>query len=214
MSHKSNGTPHGFAELSALSAQHRGLRHHPHVCADATAAFHTLPHAFGKPGEAASEAPGRAVVSDFLNKVLKLAALRIADICERLSFEPVDKIAITVQASGDPTHGCMQLWRYLLTISVLPLCLGFSGTMPLTRPHHCSSILEGPGMLEGFSARACRKAHWCRASSEAEQHQGRAPPGPAQCGRAVLPVPSRAKAIARQSDDTHARHRCTRWWRM
>lgn len=53
--------------------------------------------AFGKPNEAHSEQPGRAVVSDFLNKVLKLAALRIADICERLSFEPVDKNCITVQ---------------------------------------------------------------------------------------------------------------------
>ena len=59
--------------------------------------FNTLPAAFGRPNEAASEQPGRAVVSDFLNKVLKLAALRIADICERLSFEPVDKNAITVQ---------------------------------------------------------------------------------------------------------------------
>ena len=100
MSHKRNNTHHDSAQLSAFSAHHRGLRHHPHGCADATVAFHTLPHAFGKPGEVQSEAPGRAVVSDFLNKVLKLAALRIADICERLSFEPVDKNAITVQASA------------------------------------------------------------------------------------------------------------------
>ncbi len=49
------------------------------------------------------------MVSDFLNKVLKLAALRIADICERLSFEPVDKNAITVQVSAQSTQGSMQL---------------------------------------------------------------------------------------------------------
>ena len=70
----------------------------PICCAaDATTVFNALPAAFGRPNEAASEQPGRAVVTDFLNKVLKLAALRIADICERLSFEPVDKNAITVQ---------------------------------------------------------------------------------------------------------------------
>ena len=49
------------------------------------------------------------MISDFLNKVLKLAALRIADICERLSFEPVDKNAITVQVSTNATQGSMQL---------------------------------------------------------------------------------------------------------
>jgi len=73
--------------------------HMSSFCADATTVFNTLPHAFGKPNEAASDQPGRAVVSDFLNKVLKLAALRIADICERLSFEPVAKNSITVQVS-------------------------------------------------------------------------------------------------------------------
>ena len=59
--------------------------------------FTDLPVAFGKANEVVSDQPGRAVVSDFLNKVLKLAALRIADICERLTFEPVDKNSITVQ---------------------------------------------------------------------------------------------------------------------
>ena len=68
-----------------------------------------LPHAFGKPNEAQNEQPGRAVVSDFFNKVLKLAALRIADICERLSFEPVDKNAITVQVRAHSTQGSMRL---------------------------------------------------------------------------------------------------------
>ncbi|CAL5223875.1 g6466 [Coccomyxa viridis] len=71
---------------------------------DATGAFNTLPVAFGKANEAASDQPGRAVVSDFLNKVLKLAALRIADICERLSFEPVDKNSITVQVYTMVAH--------------------------------------------------------------------------------------------------------------
>ena len=55
-----------------------------------------LPAAFGRPGEGL-ERPGRAVVSDFLNKVLKLAALRISDICERLDFEPLDRDQIVSQ---------------------------------------------------------------------------------------------------------------------
>ena len=73
-------------------------------CTDATVMFSHLPAAFGKSNEAASDQPGRAVVSDFLNKVLKLAALRIADICERLSFEPVDKNSITVQVPSFPSQ--------------------------------------------------------------------------------------------------------------
>lgn len=55
-----------------------------------------LPAAFGRPGEGL-ERPGRAVVSDFLNKVLKLAALRITDICDRLDFEPLDRNQIVSQ---------------------------------------------------------------------------------------------------------------------
>lgn len=57
-----------------------------------------LPAAFGRPGEGL-ERPGRAVVSDFLNKVLKLAALRITDICDRLDFEPLNRDQIVLQVS-------------------------------------------------------------------------------------------------------------------
>ena len=60
------------------------------------------------------------MVSDFLNKVLKLAALRIADICERLSFEPVDKNAITVQVRAHSTQGNMQLLCSLFCSADLP----------------------------------------------------------------------------------------------
>ena len=56
------------------------------------------------------------------------------------------------------------------------LSLGFSSRLPPDWLHRCSSIVDGPGMLEGVVARACRRAHWCRMSSEAEWHHGRGPP--------------------------------------
>lgn len=79
----------------------RGRRGHlrcPFYCAAAEqpGVPGALPAAFGRPGEGL-ERPGRAVVSDFLNKVLKLAALRISDICERLDFDPLDRDQIVSQ---------------------------------------------------------------------------------------------------------------------
>lgn len=56
----------------------------------------TLPAAFGRAGEGA-ERPGRAVLADFLHKVLKLAALRLADLCDRLDFEPLDRHDVLMQ---------------------------------------------------------------------------------------------------------------------
>jgi hypothetical protein len=56
-----------------------------------------LPAAFGPPGEGL-ERPGRAVLADFLAKVLKLAALRLADLCGRLDFEPLERQDVLSQA--------------------------------------------------------------------------------------------------------------------
>lgn len=66
-----------------------------------------LPAAFGRPGEG-EERPGRAVLGDFLAKVLRLAALRLADLCDRLDFEPLDRQDVLTQARragrGTPVH--------------------------------------------------------------------------------------------------------------
>jgi hypothetical protein len=75
-----------------------------------------LPAAFGRPGEGL-ERPGRAVVSDFLNKVLKLAALRITDICDRLDFEPLDRNQIVSQVLPSFLH--LPMRRHPSRVNVL-----------------------------------------------------------------------------------------------
>ena len=60
-------------------------------------AVSALPAAFGRPGEG-EERPGRAVLGDFLAKVLRLAALRLSDLCDRLDFEPLDCQDVLTQA--------------------------------------------------------------------------------------------------------------------
>ncbi|KAK9837434.1 hypothetical protein WJX81_002188 [Elliptochloris bilobata] len=62
-----------------------------------------LPAAFGRPGEG-EERPGRPVLADFLAKVLKLAALRLADLCDRLDFEPLDRHDVLMQVYTMVTH--------------------------------------------------------------------------------------------------------------
>ena len=118
--------------------------------ADAPGVFNTLPVAFGKANEAASDQPGRAVVSDFLNKVLKLAALRIADICERLSFEPVDKNSITVQVPHSrslPIHTTMTSRRKCLLravdsdISLMPVAIE---SLPVWQQTSCCLLSYTP----------------------------------------------------------------------
>ena len=56
----------------------------------------TLPAAFGR-GVEGDARPGRAVVADFLHKVLKLAALRLADLCDRLDFAPLEHADLLTQ---------------------------------------------------------------------------------------------------------------------
>ena len=46
--------------------------------------------------------PGRAVLAEFLAKLLRLAALRLSDLCDRLSFSPLDKSDILTQAGPPP----------------------------------------------------------------------------------------------------------------
>ena len=41
--------------------------------------------------------PHRAVLAEFLTKLLRLSALRLADLCERLNFAPMDKSDILAQ---------------------------------------------------------------------------------------------------------------------
>lgn len=55
-----------------------------------------LPSAFGPPGEH-QERPGHAVIADFLRKVLKLGLLRLADLCDRMDFDPLERQDILTQ---------------------------------------------------------------------------------------------------------------------
>ena len=55
-----------------------------------------LPSAFGDPQEELDR-PQRAVLADFLRKVLKLGWLRLADLCERMDFDPLDRQDILIQ---------------------------------------------------------------------------------------------------------------------
>ena len=56
----------------------------------------TLPTAFGSPTKH-KERPGRAVIADFLRKVLKLSLLRLDDLCDRIDCVPLDKHNILAQ---------------------------------------------------------------------------------------------------------------------
>ena len=59
-----------------------------------------LPYCFGEGTESASGAEqGRArmVVADFLRKVLKLASLRLTDLCDRIDFSPLDRTDVLTQ---------------------------------------------------------------------------------------------------------------------
>lgn len=93
-------SPRRKSDTSAFSAFMSPLRRHQPgaepAAAGAGGGQRVVPAAFGKLYDGA-ERPGRAVVSDFLNKVLKLAALRIADICDRLDFEPLEREQIVLQ---------------------------------------------------------------------------------------------------------------------
>ena len=60
--------------------------------------------------------PGRAVLAEFLSKLLRLAALRLGDLCDRLSFSPLDRADILSQVceSAAGLWACsashMRLW--------------------------------------------------------------------------------------------------------
>jgi hypothetical protein len=88
-------SPRRKSDTSAFSAFMSPLRRQPPT-PPVGHGQRVVPAAFGKLGEGADR-PGRAVISDFLNKVLKLAALRIADICDRLEFEPLERDQIVLQ---------------------------------------------------------------------------------------------------------------------
>ena len=68
-----------------------------------------LPHSYGlNEAPAASqqsgvpEVPGRALVHEFLKKVLKLSLIRLLDLSDRLDFEPADRMDIVTQVSRKP----------------------------------------------------------------------------------------------------------------
>ena len=76
-----------------------------------------LPHSYG-PNEAPAaslqpgvpEKPGRALVHEFLKKVLKLSLIRLLDLSDRLDFEPADRMDIVTQVSSKLSgKHCMQL---------------------------------------------------------------------------------------------------------
>lgn len=71
--------------------------------------FGPLPQAFGSPTEHLDR-PGRAVIADFLRKVLKLGLLRMADLCDRMDFDPLDRQDILTQASPlfPSLHSCLE----------------------------------------------------------------------------------------------------------
>lgn len=75
--------------------------------------FGPLPAAFGAPSEHL-ERPGRAVIADFLRKVLKLGLLRLADLCERMEFEPLDRqdILTQVQLSRLSSASLQSPWTF------------------------------------------------------------------------------------------------------
>ena len=59
-----------------------------------------LPPAFNAGGADVGicrDRPGRAVLADFLKKLLRLSALRLADLCERMEFSPLDQSEILTQ---------------------------------------------------------------------------------------------------------------------
>lgn len=63
----------------------------------------TLPNAFGSPSKNLDR-PGRAVVADFLRKVLKLGLLRLEDLCERIEFKPMSKKDVLTQVGMKCLH--------------------------------------------------------------------------------------------------------------
>ncbi|KAK9811088.1 hypothetical protein WJX73_001682 [Symbiochloris irregularis] len=94
------GPPRGLA-LSALVSPTCNSRSGP-WSGDQQASVSNLPPAFADEGDEeedalARERPGRAVVADFLRKLLRLSALRLADLCERLDFSPMQPADILQQ---------------------------------------------------------------------------------------------------------------------
>ncbi len=98
----------------------------------------TLPAAFGRASEGA-ERPGRAVLADFLHKVLKLAALRLADLCDRLDFEPLDRHDVLMQVGllHSPAHSLVCLLSGTRPCFTMWACCECS-----TRPCHLAAAAQ------------------------------------------------------------------------
>ena len=65
--------------------------------------------------------PGRAVLAEFLTKLLRLAALRLSDLCERLSFSPLDKADVLSQVRFAGTwRACLRPASFLIKLRFAP----------------------------------------------------------------------------------------------
>ena len=88
-----------------------------------------LPPAFSTGGHDVSvsrDKPGRAVLADFLKRLLRLSALRLADLCERMDFSPHDQGDILTQvkpclACSYPCSGCDSILQCCRSEVVSPI---------------------------------------------------------------------------------------------
>lgn len=109
--------------------------------------------------------PGRAVLAEFLTKLLRLAALRLGDLCDRLSFSPLDRADILSQVR---LRGHMFCTHKLLVATCMTLH-ALSQWQSDEAERACGSCLAaGVGCfnasLQALVLRrrpGCRRTPWC-----------------------------------------------------